>query len=460
MTETALVTRTTVRELVAWRDQALAAMEDAARMMGLAYVRAKEAQECAGRAHGGARFYQVDRREQESYRRLFAEIDQPASLEAYRRQVDASCWVNLMGLTKMADLMDRKAREDFDKDLAGDVPPFTEQNAWSTFERLAGDAPLIWRRGLARTFANLDRRFRSHDGFKIGARVVLTYVFDAWGAIHYSSKVPDEIVDIERAFAILDGEKPAGTSIIALLNQSRRSLSGPRQSETESTYFRIRGFKNGNAHLWFTRDDLVEKVNQELAAYYGQVLADAVPRAAGASPQDFARDTALCKDLSFYATPAAVVEIMLGRVYLKAGARVLEPSAGTGHIAHELRRRGARVDAVEVDVNRAHQIRGCNVRVANFLNLPPDPVYDLVVMNPPFYGVHWMDHVVHAHRFLKPGGTLISVLPVTAEIGESAKHDAFRAWLDGKRPRWQDLPPESFASSGTRINTVTLELCA
>lgn len=83
-------------------------------------------------------------------------------------------------------------------------------------------------------------------------------------------------------------------------------------------------------------------------------------------------------------------------------------------------------------------------------------------MNPPFFGTHWMEHVTHAYEFLAPGGTLISILPVSAELGETEKHTAFREWAQ-KRARhanwlFSDLPAESFKDSGTRINTVTLTL--
>jgi len=85
-----------------------------------------------------------------------------------------------------------------------------------------------------------------------------------------------------------------------------------------------------------------------------------------------------------------------------------------------------------------------------------------VVMNPPFFGMHWIDHIVHAFGFLAPGGHLVSVVPATAEFGESRRHEQFRKWV-GERTehRWrafQDLPPESFAASGTRVQTSLIHL--
>ena len=63
-----------------------------------------------------------------------------------------------------------------------------------------------------------------------------------------------------------------------------------------------------------------------------------------------------------------------------------------------------------------------------------------------------------------PGGELRAILPASAEVGSTAKHERFRAWAAQHFPRgyrcqqWRDLPPESFASVGVRINTVVLTL--
>lgn len=103
------------------------------------------------------------------------------------------------------------------------------------------------------------------------------------------------------------------------------------------------------------------------------------------------------------------------------------------------------------------------VTCANFLRLTPAPVYDHVVMNPPFSGTHWMAHVIHAFDFLKPGGKLVAILPASAEVNETQRHIEFRAWVQkvgGSRygRLFSDLPPESFAEVGTRIQTVILTL--
>ena len=465
---TELLPRTTVAEVCGWRNAALAKVRDAVGLMASGLRAAEEARDMAAHAHGGSSFTLVDRTKNETFRQLFQNFDADASADVFRQHMDASIWEHLLSLTGMDNLMDRTAKEQLFEDLCHDVPEVTEENVESTFRALAGDAKLIFQRGLARAFIDLDRRFRSHDGFKIGARVIFTHVFDRWGGFNWSSNIGATLADVQRVFAVLDGERRPETSRLERAISEDRSGGGlnPRQSITETPYFRVKGYKNGNAHLWFKRDDLVEKANKVLADYYGEVLPDGVP--GDVSEHDLVRTRALSKDLAFYPTPAAVVERMLRDVYLDAKSTVLEPSAGSGNIVHALLAKGAMVDAVEVHPDRVAAlgaIRSTRLRVmpANFLQVQPRAAYTHVIMNPPFYGTHWMEHVQHAYDFLAPCGTLVAVVPVSAEFGETKKHEAFRQWAEARRYRWGsnlfvDLPAESFADAGTRVNTLLLTL--
>ncbi|TIO48759.1 MAG: DUF4942 domain-containing protein, partial [Mesorhizobium sp.] len=100
--------------------------------------------------------------------------------------------------------------------------------------------------------------------------------------------------------------------------------------------FRIVAYKNGNAHLWFTRDDLVERVNKMLAEYYGEVIGDGQTR----EQDDLFRNrkTSPAKNFGFFPTPdEAADELLKGIPIMQASdaprLRILEPSAGTGNLA-------------------------------------------------------------------------------------------------------------------------------
>src|SRR5690606_14748674 len=130
----------------------------------------------------------------------------------------------------------------------------------------------IFARGVAECFSDLDRRFRSHDGWKIGSRIILTGAFTESGHWNYYYNKRDTILDIERAFLVLDGREvpPGYGGLVGAIEEARRGGWGARQTCVENEFFTARIYKNGNAHLWFKRDDLLRKVNRLLADYYGE----------------------------------------------------------------------------------------------------------------------------------------------------------------------------------------------
>lgn len=458
--ESAILPHTLVTEVCGRRAHAMRLMDEATALIARGHELARQADEAAAAAHMGAVFSHDDRQEHEAYKRLFETFDADRSRSVYRHATDARIWSRLMDATGMSARMDRTAKDQFRASLQGDVPEVTEENVEATFRALAGDAKLIFQRGLARAFSTLDRRFRSHDVFKLRSRIILTHVFDQFGYWNWHGRQEETLADVERVFQVLDGVD-LEPSVVRAIREDRRDVPLPGQSVTETPYFRVRCYANGNAHLWFTRDDLVTKANLVLADYYGEVLPDAYT--GNAPDRDVRSKTgALSTDLAFYATPPAVAERLVSTAGAWRGARVLEPSAGTGAVARAALSVGADVDVVEVHPERAAVLRGIRglgrVVERNFLEWPARRAYTHVLMNPPFAGTHWMEHVLHAFDFLEPLGTLAAVLPATAEIAETSKHEAFRAWADQHEARWHALPAESFASSGTRVSTCILTL--
>lgn len=468
----AVLERTLIDDIVNARNGALKLMEEAAAALGAAYDKADQAHEIAARAANGHGFYLNDRTENETFKRLERDgFDADASLCVFRKYIDACCWVRLLKETGLENIMDRQEREELDAALLSDVPEINAETIRATFERLAGDADLIFKRGLANAFSTLDRRFKSHDAFKLGSRIILTGAFNDYGAFGYMGRARENMIDVERVFAVLDGRRTDGGAFVDAIKQDRGSFFETRQSETETRYFTVRGFKNGNAHLWFRRDDLVEKANQVLADYYGRVVPDAADETMDADAFKAHCGTHLpAKDLQFYESPEPVVQALLYELPLSEGARILEPSAGHGAIVRPCILKGAHVDCVELHPDRVERLRSLQASLGermtiiarNFLSMTPTPAYDLVLMNPPFHGVHWMKHVRHAFGFLKDGGVLRAVLPASAHVNETKAHLAFRRWAEKHirswRGQWTDLPPESFAAAGVRIQTVILEL--
>ncbi len=456
-----------IEDIVAARDASLAKVQEAAATLEQAYALSKEAAAFAKEAQCGRKYWGLDRTGSKHYSVLFPEgFDAAQSVETFRRQLDASVWTYLYEETGIRDMMDATAARDFDKSLREDVPEVTVANLHATFETLMGSADMIFARGLAVAFARLDSRFKSHDAFKLGSRMIIDRAFSEFSGSFNRSWAEETIIDVERVFAKLDNEAPAGRGLIQEIDACRPGY-GPQQSVTESTYFRIRGFKNGNAHLWFTRDDLVTKANRILADYYGEVIPDAAEK--DEDDATFQKRTTLpSRDLQFYHTPEAAAEAAIDAIYFRDGMRVLEPSGGEGHLVRPLLAKGCSVTTIEIHGDRIEKLRklegrNCDVIHGNFLNQPADPRFHAVVMNPPFYGTHWMDHVRHAFDFLAPEGQLVAILPASAEVAETKAHIQFRRWAEKANggSRWgmfSDLPAESFAEAGTNINTVIFKI--
>ncbi len=333
--------------------------------------------------------------------------------------------------------------------------PFTLENIRGTFGDFLLNPRANILRGLAEVFSDLDPAFKSHDRVKIGvAGLPKRIIVGSCG--QYQSYGQDKVRDILNALAAYQ-RKPLVTwpEIQGLFKDEAALVHGleiddPQAKEEGDKIrlpargVRLRRFSNGNGHLFFEPDTLRD-INSALAEYYGDVLADCSEE----KPTEPRPGTAVSKDLQYYPTPLAVVDRVLRDVYIRKGERVLEPSCGCGRFLDALREAGAEAFGVEFDPSRAAQarVKGHRVMVANFLETLPIADYDRVVMNPPFYGQHYAKHVKHAVKFLKPGGTLTAILPITARYDHGL--------LEG---HWQDLPVGSFSESGTNINTTVLTI--
>jgi hypothetical protein len=340
---------------------------------------------------------------------------------------------NRLNIDQIASANDKRL---FERTLA-DPPPLTLDNAKATFGPYLENPRQHILRGLAETFAGLDPAYRSHSKVKIGVEgLPKRVIIQSFGG--HGSYGRDKVRDILNALAAYRGEP-------LLQHDDFREATIRGQ--------KLRKFKNGNAHLIFDAAALVD-INRGLAEFYGDVLPDVDPEQPEKAPS-----TAVAKDLQFYWSPEPVIAAAMefAGVWNRAEwrnnppepLRVLEPSCGDGRILDAIRARGHHAVGIEYHAGRAAEARarGHNVVTANFLEAPPRPEFDKVVMNPPFYGRHYLKHIRHALKFLKAGGTLVSILPATAHYDHKE--------IEGE---WRDLPVASFAAAGTNVPTGLLKM--
>lgn len=132
-------------------------------------------------------------------------------------------------------------------------------------------------------------------------------------------------------------------------------------------------------------------------------------------------------DIQF--SPPELVAEILAAVTLDEKSRVLEPEAGSGRIADAVKAVTPHVDCVEwmCTLRELLTLKGHHLIGDDFLALTPQPVYDAVLMNPPFS--RECEHIQHAFQFLRPGGTLVSVCTGRVVSSEQRKFKEFQGWL-------------------------------
>lgn len=164
----------------------------------------------------------------------------------------------------------------------------------------------------------------------------------------------------------------------------------------------------------------------------------------------------------YFPTPAPVIAMMLEQAHLKPGMQVLEPNLGHGAIADAVKAAHCDVYGYEVSYTLAEiaEAKGYLLRREDFLEVDiPHPVdsqglYDRVLMNPPFEKQADIDHVMHAFRFLKPGGRLVAIMSGSTSTRSGSKADTFRAWLAKHDGQMRGLPADSFKVSGTGVSAI------
>lgn len=167
------------------------------------------------------------------------------------------------------------------------------------------------------------------------------------------------------------------------------------------------------------------------------------------------------QELGAFYTPSTVANHVVALADLRLGMEVLEPSAGRGALATPVRLSGCHVDCVEIAPASAIALRSLGFRrvvEGDFLQQPPAPDYDRVIMNPPFARQADIDHVLRAMQFLRPGGRLVAIMSAGVTFRQDRKASVFRALLEECGGDITPLPAGSFRTSGTDVNTVIVTL--
>lgn len=178
-------------------------------------------------------------------------------------------------------------------------------------------------------------------------------------------------------------------------------------------------------------------------------------------------DIVIPQDFGYFPTPKPVVELLVELADLENGHFVLEPSAGQGAIVEGILEECSQVfvdvyellqSNMDVLVKKPFSSMDGSYVPTDFLTVAPTPIYDRVVMNPPFEKQADIRHVLHAYKFLKSGGRLVSVMSAAVQFRENKLTTDFREFVARRGGTIQELPQGSFKVSGTMVNTVIVTI--
>lgn len=158
------------------------------------------------------------------------------------------------------------------------------------------------------------------------------------------------------------------------------------------------------------------------------------------------------KSHQYYPSPENIARDAVAMANIKDGDFVLEPSAGQGAIAEQIRAAHPLSFLQCVEISRLHceilKQKGFEVVNADFLEFNPERKCDKLVMNPPFSDGRAIDHVKHGFDMLTDDGVLVSVLPASF-LGKEI--------IPGCEYTYSHVYKNEF--SGCSVNVVIVRIC-
>lgn len=200
-------------------------------------------------------------------------------IKAFIKKLDSDCWRHAARMTKIETLMDVRAREKFNREIADSPPEFNVENVLATLTTLMESAGDIFHSSVVATFEALPRAYKSNDGFKYGKRIIFDWACDmrytGWHFYVGCNQIAvDRLQDLDRVMHVLDGAGPeAVLDAITACQEACRGFN-TRTFAVKSRYFEIKGYAKGSLHIRPLRKDLLDRANRILAAHYGWKLAD------------------------------------------------------------------------------------------------------------------------------------------------------------------------------------------
>lgn len=190
--------------------------------------------------------------------------------------VDGKIWDRLMSDTGMYTLMSQKQRDEWDRQLEGEnLPEITLDTVLATFRQLSENSDETFAQGLVDVFRQLSWDYKTNNPCRFGKRIVVSRLLDVqrYGT-SFSHTGQAKLDDLARVFYLLE-KKPVPDFRVAAgaqFDAHFRANGFGGDTVWPGTYFSVRYFKKGTAHITFNRPELVDRLNDIVASRYPGML--------------------------------------------------------------------------------------------------------------------------------------------------------------------------------------------
>jgi predicted RNA methylase len=127
------------------------------------------------------------------------------------------------------------------------------------------------------------------------------------------------------------------------------------------------------------------------------------------------------RDTNFFETPQPIADRMAYLIDdVGRNARILEPSAGRGALIKAVQRavqysiKPVEFCETQIEFHPSLSELGAACAARDFEQFNPGPLYDAIIMNPPYRNRAAEKHVDHAWDCLKPGGKIVALVGTSA----------------------------------------------
>ena len=153
----------------------------------------------------------------------------------------------------------------------------------------------------------------------------------------------------------------------------------------------------------------------------------------------------------YFPTPQPLARRVVQAADLREGQIIVEPQAGDGAVAREIRRAGFEPQVIERDPRLRELLtkQGFNLIGSDFLEYAGEA--DRFVMNPPFENLQDIDHVRHAFDLLRPRGRVVSVMSQGPFFRTCPKAQSFRQWFESRGRVLEELQRGTFGVADTQV---------